>query len=261
MAVCADIISTLESHASLDNLFTYSGASGEPPAGSKPVKALEWLRKTNKDPSADPLKVLGRIIESFMDSAPDDFPYVKDYRLKAQERMLKTLAENQLNYFRGGVVNYGISISTKTLSDFIRGRDFASIENEFNRALETVEAKPREAISAASNILESVCKVIIEDEKLEMPSKQDLQGVWGVVRKYLGIDPSSIQDRDLQQILSGVISVVTGIGALRTHASSAHGAGSKIYRIEPRHARLAVHSSHTIALYVLESWEKKKSKD
>jgi len=91
-----------------------------------------------------------------------------------------------------------------------------------------------------------------------MPSKQDLQPVWSVVRKDLGFDPSRIEDRDLQEVLSGIIAVVNGIGALRTHASSAHGAGKKTYKLAPRHARLAIHSAHTVALFVIESWDKKR---
>jgi hypothetical protein len=93
---------------------------------------------------------------------------------------------------------------------------------------------------------------------LDCPAKQDLKPIWTIVRKDLGFDPSTIEDQDLQTILSGMISVVEGIGAFRTHASSAHGAGKKHYKLEPRHARLAIHAAHTIALFVLESWRKKK---
>jgi len=124
--------------------------------------------------------------------------------------------------------------------------------------LHNVEGSPREAVSTACNILESLFKIYIEEEKLGLPAKQDLQPVWAVVRKHLGIDPSKIEDRDIQEILSGILAVVSGIGALRTLASSAHCAGVKGYKLESRHARLAVHSAHTIALFVLESWAKKK---
>ncbi len=51
--------------------------------------------------------------------------------------------------------------------------------------------------------------------------------------------------------------LVDGIGALRTHASSAHGAGKKQYKLEPRHARLAIHSAHTVTLFILESWARR----
>ena len=91
-----------------------------------------------------------------------------------------------------------------------------------------------------------------------MPAKQDLKPVWNVVRKDLGFDPSRVEDQDLETILTGLLALVDGIGALRTHASSAHGAGKKSYKLESRHSRLAVHSAHTVALFVLESWARKK---
>ncbi len=91
-----------------------------------------------------------------------------------------------------------------------------------------------------------------------MPAKQDLKPVWTIVRKDLGFDPSLVEDQDLQVVLTGLIGLVEGIGALRTHASSAHGAGKKQYKLEPRHSRLAIHAAHTVVLFVLESWQRKK---
>ena len=93
-----------------------------------------------------------------------------------------------------------------------------------------------------------------------MPQKQDLQNVWKVVRSDLGFEPGSIQDADLKKVLSGMLSVVDGIGAFRTHASSAHGEGRKIYNLKPRHARLAIHAAHTMALFVLETWDERKGR-
>ena len=48
IAVVSDLVSSAETHASLNSLFMYAEASGEPPEGSKHVKAQEWLRNTNK---------------------------------------------------------------------------------------------------------------------------------------------------------------------------------------------------------------------
>lgn len=258
MAVVSDIASSRESHASLDNLFTYAGASGEGPAGSKPVKALAWLRETNKDLSIDdPLAVVGRIVEGWMEAplAPGDWLY--EERMAEIERLKKVFADAKLQYLQGGRLAPAAGVPSKTLEQFVKERDSSAIEEEFTRALANVDTKPREAVSAASNILESICKTYIAEEGLEMPQKQDLKPVWTVVRKHLGFDPGAIEDTDLQTILSGMISVVDGIGALRTHASSAHGAGVKVYKLEPRHARLAVHAAHTVALFILESWKRK----
>jgi hypothetical protein len=258
LSVVAEIAARRESHASLDNLFIYAGAPGDPPPGSKSAKALAWLRQANKDESINPIGVLGRLIETYMEESLDPENTWDQYKLKDRARIAKVLAEGELQYVRGGKIVGALGTPSRTLEEFIRDRDTSSIDQEFNRALSNVEANQREAVSAASNILESVCKVYIEDEGLEMPAKQDLKPVWTLVRKHLGFDPSTVEEQDLQQMLSGLISIVEGIGALRTHASSAHGAGKKAYKLEPRHARLAVHSAHTVALFILESWRKKK---
>lgn len=256
LALTAELASERETHATLDSLFTYAGAPGEPPDGSKHAKALAWLRRANKE-AAEPLRVLGRILEGYMEQVLDPANRWEKDRIAQREKIAKALAEADLQYVKGGKVTGAMGTPTRTLAEFIRERDLESIDQEFQRAVQNASASPREAVSAASNILESVCKVIIADENLTAPSKQDLQSVWGVVRKHLGMDPSKIEDQDLQQILSGLLSVVHGIGSLRTHASSAHGAGKTPYRLEPRHARLAIHSAHTLALFVLESWRKR----
>jgi hypothetical protein len=257
LSVCATIAAQRETHATLDSLFLYAGAPGYPPAGSKPAKALEWLRITNKDDSVQPLDVLGKLIENYMEMPFDEWNIKREQ--EDREKITNILADHQLQYGKGGKIIGTLSAPSRTLEEFIRERDTPAINSEFERALLNVESNPREAVSAASNILESVCKVYIEDENLEMPAKQDLKSVWIIVRKHLGFDPSLLEDKDLQTILSGLISVVDGIGALRTHASSAHGAGRKNYKIEPRHARLAIHAAHTVGLFVLESWKKKRA--
>lgn len=266
IAVLADFLYDIESHAGLDNLFLYADAPGDPPLGSKPVKTQAWLRRINKE-SDFPLKILGKLIETYME-LPDEEENDKvfwgvnivDKKLELKVKLISVLARCNLTYLTGGIISDGSSAPSKSLSQLIKGRDVPSIEAEFNRALENVNSEPREAVSAACNILESIFKVYIADEGLPAPLKQDLQGVWKIVRADLGFDTKLVQDDDLKKVLSGILSIVDGIGAFRTHASSAHGEGRKIYNIKPRHARLAIHSAHTLALFVLETWDEKQGK-
>lgn len=260
IAVLADVVSAAESHASLDNLFMYAGAPGDPPVGSKLVKAMAWLRSINRTAEVkEPLQILGKLIETYMEMQVTEGAWNEKHILERKAKLGKILTSHGLQYVNGGkVVVAGLAAPSRTLAELIKARDFDSIDQEFERALESVDTSPRDAVSAACNIIESFCKTYIEEEGLEIPAKQDLQPVFAVVRKHLGIDPERVEDKDLQQIMSGLISVATGIGALRTHASSAHGAGKRGYKLEPRHARLAVHSAHTLVLFLLESWTKKK---
>jgi hypothetical protein len=262
LSVCAEVMAQRETHASLNGLFMYAGAPGDPPEGSKWVKAQDWLRRINTDPAVQPLQILGRLIEAYMEELPpegsqfDDFPPIEG--TGDQQKIKKALIRYDLQYVRGGLISGSLGSPSRTLDDFIHDNDIPSLDHEFDRALSSVESSPRDAVSAASNILESVCKVYIDDRGLEKPAKQDLKPVWSIVRKDLGFDPGLIEDQDLQVILTGLFAVVDGIGALRTHASSAHGAGKKQYKLEPRHARLAIHAAHTVTLFILESWKRAK---
>lgn len=258
ISVVSETVAGWETHATLDSLFMYAGAPGDPPEGSKLVKAQSWLRIVNKE-HENPFQILGAILEHYLEAHIDDSDPQEFDKLGRNVRIEEALAKSGLQYIKGGHVSRGASLPSKTLEEIIRHLDATSINEEFDRALRNVEGSPKESVSAACNILESICRVYIEDnEGLELPQKQDLQPLWAVVRKDLGFDPSLVEDQDLQKILSGLISTVAGIGSLRTHASSAHGAGRKSYRIEPRHARLAIHAAHTVSAFILESWQKKK---
>lgn len=266
IAVISQHLSDIETHASLDNLFFYADAPGEPPEGSKSVKVQAWLRRINKE-SDYPLKVLGKLIETHMELPEQDEQdrvfwgqNVTNHKKEFRKKLVSILAQCNLTYTTGGNISDGSAAPSKALSELIQGRDIPSIEAEFNRALENVNSEPREAVSAACNILESIFKVFIEDEGLNKPQKQDLQNVWKVVRGELGFDPKLVQDDDLKKVLTGILSIVDGIGAFRTHASSAHGEGRKTYNLKPRHARLTIHSAHTIALFVLETWDERRGR-
>lgn len=265
ISVMSEELSQAETHASMDNLFMYANAPGDPPTGSKLVKAQEWLRRMNSDDECDILEITGRLIEGYMEpplpkkDAPwSPEPCLADFQLERMDRIKQGLTRANLQYIPGGMVTHISGSASRSLKDVISKLDYAAIDQEFERALRTVEASPREAVSAASNILESVCKTYISEEGLTPPAKQDLQPVWKVVRDDLGLIPGQIEDRDLQEILSGIFATVSGIGALRTHASSAHGAGTKTYKLKPRHARLAVHAAHTLVTFILESWQEKR---
>src|SRR3546814_918747 len=240
-----------------------AGAPGEVPPGSKSKKVRDWLFQINKEAPEEALQILGRLLEDLFDrniEAPWGEPnaaWVED-----RERVSKQMAAHGLSYVAGGrILNSGSIAPTKSLQEAIKSFDVVSVVAEIDRAAEYVESKPREAISAAYNVLEAICKEYILARSLEMSKKLDLRNVWAVVRKDLGLDPSALPDDGLREIVSGMISVVNGLCALRTHNSSAHALmpGKKGYNIKPRHARLAVNASHTLAAFLMETWRETRS--
>jgi hypothetical protein len=245
----AAVLSARYTHRELDNLFVRSGAPGDPPVASKLVKVSEWLHRTSIDPEVDPFLVLGRVLQELM-----DLDYQEQWAV-ARERIGKGLATYGLSYQKGGIILGGtLTTPTRSLEDVIRKHDLPALNIEFQRALSNVEDDPPTAITAACAIIETTCKTYITDKSLTFPKDQSIQPLWKTVRQHLGLDPSIIKDADMLKIISGLVSVVDGIGSLRTHSGSAHGQGPSPQAIEPRHARLAVHAAHTLVLFVLESW-------
>lgn len=252
IAVVAEELGGFFSHTKLNNLFPIAGAVGDVPMGNKIDKCSSWLLHTNKQ-HQDPCEVLAGVIGEYMEAdagGPDD------PRIKGRERITKILAKNGLSYAEGQILG-GTRVAgpTRTLESMLRERDLPSVEKEFTRALEHVEKAPDTAVTAACAIIEAFCRIYIEDNGLTMPAKQDLGGLWKEVRKDLRLDGLEVADDDVRKILSGLGSIADGVAAFRTHAGSAHGKGRKPFNLEPRHARLAVHSAQTLVVYLVERAE------
>ncbi|MGE4553423.1 MAG: abortive infection family protein, partial [Desulfovibrionaceae bacterium] len=171
------------------------------------------------------------------------------------------LGRHGLSYYSGGIIRQsGASGPTKSLEGMLRSKDLIGVETEFARAIGNIESDPPASLTAACAIIESLCKFYIEDAGLEMPKDQTVKPLWNTVRVHLGMTPETIADQDLLKIITGLSSIVDGLGAFRSHVGSAHGHGFERYDLKPRHVRLAVHAAHTLTTFILETWDEQGKK-
>lgn len=251
-AVSSVIAAHYYSHSTLNTLFMESGAPGDVPPGNCETKCASWLKQCNEDPGTDAMAVLGQVIQKFMDQEPSDrLPAVAE----GQKRIRESLSKNQLTYQVNGYVTLaGASVAVRTLVDYLRAGDFSSIEAEFARAIGQLERDPHSAITAASSIIEALCKTYIETFELELPSVQSIGPLWRVVQSHLGLSIDPTLREDQKRILQGLTSIVDGVGSYRTHIGSAHGRGIAPPPIDISEARLAVNASHTLVTFIMERW-------
>lgn len=243
-------------HRTLDELFYEAGASGDVPAGSCSKKVTDWLVREGRNDPNTALTILGKILEEFMDG--DSHRSIAD-KQKSKARLEAALARQGLSYGAGGrIFGAAVTAPSRSLATKLREISIREIEDEFERAHRTVDSDPPAAVTAACAIVEALCKAYISDNQLELPKAPTIKPLWGVVSKHLRIAPDNVDEDDLKRILSGLISVVDGIGSYRTHAGSAHGHGRRTYKVTPRHARLAVHSAHTLCLFAMETWQARR---
>lgn len=244
----ADVLSIHHySHSKITTLFVACGAPEQSVAGNLIDRMTGWLKE-----SENPFELLGCVLENYMelDTQHPDW-------LKGRDRVMASLAKYGFAYERGGhIVGGATGAPSRSLDAIIQARDIPAVRAEFDRALDSVERDPPTAITAACAIVESLCKVYIAENGLTLPSDLSIRPLWKTVQEHLGLGPKSAVTDDMRQILGGLASVLNGVGDLRTHAGNAHGKGSEAFNVEPRHARLAVHAAHTLANFVLETWER-----
>jgi hypothetical protein len=161
------------------------------------------------------------------------------------------------------LIKRGTSASVITaLSATLATIDFDTVQRDLDRALASAEADPEDAVTAACSVIESVCRSVLGELGLPLPAQLDIQGLYKAVREPLGLSPGKEDVAteiagDVRQILGGLNSAVQGIGALRTHAGDAHGRERGFRRLDARIARLAIHAASGVALFIIETWQKK----
>ena len=261
IASVKEIFSMRFSHNELNNIFLYTDAPWDIVEASKAKKIEYWLMTCNKE-ADEPLFFLGKILERYMDRDFEvDFfsEYVERYT-EEREKFRKMLAKYGLQYLSGGIViPFDSSSSSFALKATLEEKSYSSLKIEVERALTQIETDPAGALTAASASIEAFCKIYLEQHNLPCPKDKTIKPLWAEVSKSLGLDPACLEDNDLKKILGGLNSICDGIGSLRTHAGFAHGRGVLAYKVEPRHARLAIFAAHTLILFALETSEKRKT--
>ena len=246
--------------ATIDSLFLAAGAPEPIPEGSKPTKVQAWLRQTNVKVS-EPLKVLGLILDDFMEMQVDKKPFWSpqtDYASileTEKDRVRETLARDGLTYLRGGAITKGGAVATVSLDESVKKHGLLSVDIEIKRAFSIIEHDPHAAAQYAGNVLEATLKAYLDHKQVAYKSNDALAELWKLAAAQIGLRAADWDNKDLKKIASGLHSIVDGIAHLRNTKSGAHGRSEEQHHsinIKPRHARLAIHSAHTVAAYVLE---------
>lgn len=263
IGVVAPILDDHYTHTQLNALFMQYSFPGDPPAGNKTDKCIGWMRRANNE-CDNALDLLGNLIGEMMDAdypdpEDDPFPHI---RPDPRAKIGAALGKEGLSYHRGGkILGAALSGPARSLADLLKnGGGADAIEKEYDRAYKAVESDPEAAVTAACAILESLCQTYLDAQGLSLPTSLTLGPLWNATAKHLGLAPGTIADDDLKRILTGLYGVADGVAALRSHQGSAHGRSAKAtYKLKPRHARLAVHAAHTMAVFVLETWEQRRA--
>lgn len=250
------------SHTELDILFLSAGIASDSILNENKEKKVQRKLLNINDTCSEPIQKLEILLnEATKPVTGNDVSFGYPKTREEKKKTFKENIETELNRHGFAYINRKIlpskslSPASITLSDLIKNRNVESINREFDRALENLNTNPLEAISSACNILESILKAYISEKNLSLPNKQTLKELWKAVQEDFKFGSGKLGQDDLQKINSGITSIIDGIASIRTHESSAHGGGPESYIPEVRQARLVVNTAHSLAVYILETWE------
>lgn len=137
------------------------------------------------------------------------------------------------------------------------------VSQQINLMESSIETSPYQAIGVAKELIETACKSIFKSRQEEYNKNWDLSKLMRETTKLLKITPDDISNeakaaKSIRQILGSLSAVVQGIAEVRNEYGSGHGKDSSFKGLQPRHAKLAVGASSTLAIYLLETNEVRK---
>ena len=232
-------------------------------SGSRVPSLVSSLIEINN--GYEPEKVLPRIIEAAAD--PRAFTNDPPRHAAVLDHLNRVLRYDGFELQQQGLKVRLVMAGHATpvveqLSGMVETISFDTVQRDLGRALASIETDPEDAITAACSTIESVCRSILIELGEPLPAKKDVQGLFNAVKGPLGLSPDRsdldpLIAGDVRTTLSGLATVIQGVGALRTHAGDAHGRERGYARVDARIGRLSIHAASTVALFLIETWQRK----
>ena len=183
------------------------------------------------------------------------WPYIKEqHRTYAgRRRYIAEQFEEVLTFLE----QQAATPSDEPINQMLNKVDAPHVAAAWQKALERRASDPTGAITSARTLIETVCKHILDEQKVNYSDTDDLPTLYRLTADSLNLSPSQHTEQLFRQILGGCQTVVEGLGAICNRHGDAHGTKSAGVRPAPRHAELAVNLAGTMATFLLATWESK----
>lgn len=151
----------------------------------------------------------------------------------------------------GGIISPLDIITTEALGHI----DSDFIHEAWQTALRRRFEDPDGAFTAARSLLETVCKHILHDAKVNYDKNADLPKLYHLTSKILNLAPSKYSEEAVKRTLGGIVVTIEGIGSLRNIFGDAHGKSVDSENPDVRHAELAVNVAGALSTFLISTWE------
>ncbi len=185
----------------------------------------------------------------------DDSWYSGYSRYSEKYGELYIKCKNIINKLKGST-----SVLGKTADDLKEkfSRDYLAQQIDLMVQMQTTN--PTEAIGKAKELIESCCKIVLEDMRIGWDKNDDVPQLTNKVMDALNLLPANVRPTDrgadsIKALLGNLRSIPTKIAELRNPFGSGHGKSASFHGLEVRHAKLAVGCSITFVDFIWSTYE------
>jgi hypothetical protein len=174
---------------------------------------------------------------------------LEDLNTKVDE--MDGLADQSLNLMTKILETESAEINAQMVTTLKRLGD-ENLNKSWIAAHGAVSFDPADSLTRSNSFLESVCKRILKDRSAEIPQTITISTLIDACIRTLTWPFEKEAQEDVKKITAGIKSISGGIGSLRTHFGTAHGASSDQTPLDPSFARLSNNACATVAIFLLQ---------
>lgn len=136
------------------------------------------------------------------------------------------------------------------------GTDYIRIQIDI--MMGQVESAPHIAIGKAKELLETTCKQVLDERRIQYDKDLDFNQLVKKAREAVGLTPDSVSDDSPAKSIAGRIlgnlgQIAHGMSELRNLYGDGHGKAANFISLPPRYARLAVGTATAAARFIWET--------
>jgi hypothetical protein len=142
--------------------------------------------------------------------------------------------------------------------------DAEYLADQVRRLEQSVDSDPAHAIGAAKELVETCCYTILSERGKPATDKPDLLPLVRRTLEELKLVPDGITDahkgaKSIKSLLGNLATITQSLAELRNLYGTGHGKDGKTRGLSTRHARLAVGTGTTLAVFLFDTHQERGS--
>lgn len=202
------------------------------------------------------------VYESVLNEVEDHAESGQEWAQKCFRTLKRWIERDGFSYANGKLTRSRSFGGLDRIADSAGVLNLPELQNQIARLSSSIDSDPSLAIGTAKELVETVCKTVLEQRQVAVADDLDLGQLVKEARKALGLIPESIPNAargadSIRRLLSNLGNVAQGLSELRNMYGTGHGKHGATAGLAPRHARLAVGAAATLATFILETHEER----